>query len=130
MGLGLDPAPGITLHFGSEIIKNPKDEKFRVSLNLSCDWTCTDRHTQTDTHRQTHTDTHTYPQVPVGQVGAVLAGVGPVHRLLAVDLDDAAVLDVPRVLQLVEDVPGLVFDQQRRARGPGRRQSPEQQKKR
>lgn len=40
----------------------------------------------------------TYPQVSVGQVGVVVSGVGAVDGLLAVDLDDAAVLDVPRVL--------------------------------
>lgn len=40
----------------------------------------------------------TYPQVSVGQVGVVVSGVGAIDGLLAVDLDDAAVLNVPRVL--------------------------------
>lgn len=47
-----------------------------------------------------------------------MSRVGAVDRLLAVDLDDAAVLDVPRVLQLIEDVAGLVFDEQSCARRP------------
>jgi len=38
-------------------------------------------------------------------------GVGSVDGLLAENLDDAAVLDVPHVLQLVEDVARLVLDQ-------------------
>ena len=38
-------------------------------------------------------------------------GVGGVDGLLAVDLDDASVLDVPDVLQLVEDVARLVLDE-------------------
>lgn len=54
----------------------------------------------------------THPQVSVGEVQVVVTRVRPVDRLFAVDLDDAAVLDVPRVLQLVEDIPGLIFDQQ------------------
>lgn len=48
----------------------------------------------------------------------MVSRVGAVDGLLAVDLNDAAVLDVPRVLQLIEDVPGLVFDEQSRARRP------------
>lgn len=60
----------------------------------------------------------TYPQVSVGQVGVVVSRVGAVDGLLAVDLDDATVLDVPRVLQLVEDVTGLIFDEQRGAGRP------------
>lgn len=48
----------------------------------------------------------------------MVSGVGAVDGLLAVDLDDAAVLDVPRVLQLVEDVAGLVLDEQSRAGRP------------
>lgn len=44
--------------------------------------------------------------------------VGAVDGLFAVNLDDAAVLNVPRILQLVEDVTGLVFDQQSRAGRP------------
>lgn len=47
-----------------------------------------------------------------------MSGVRAVDGFLAVDLDDAAVLDVPRVLQLVEDVTGLVFDEQSCARRP------------
>lgn len=42
----------------------------------------------------------------------MVSGVGAVDGLFAVNLDYAAVLNVPRVLQLVEDVTGLVFDQQ------------------
>lgn len=42
----------------------------------------------------------------------MVSRVGAVDGLLAVDLDDAAVLDVPGVLQLIEDVTGLVFDEQ------------------
>lgn len=42
----------------------------------------------------------------------MVSRVGAVDGLLAVDLDDAAVLHVPGVLQLIEDVPGLVFDEQ------------------
>ena len=57
-----------------------------------------------------------HPYVSVGDVGAGL--VGAVDGLLAVDLDDAAVLDVPRVLQLVEHVPRLILDEQRRAGTP------------
>lgn len=60
----------------------------------------------------------TYPQVSVGQVWVLVSGVGAINGLFAVDLDDAAVLNVPRVLQLVEDVTGLIFDQQRRVRRP------------
>lgn len=60
-----------------------------------------------------------YPQVAVNQVRVVVAGVGAVDGLLAVNLNHAAVLDVPRVLQLVEDVTGLVFDQQSCAGRPG-----------
>lgn len=37
--------------------------------------------------------------------------VGGVDGLFAVDLDDAAVLDVPDVLELVEDVARLILDQ-------------------
>lgn len=42
----------------------------------------------------------------------MVSGVGAVDGLFAVNLDHAAVLNVPRVLQLIEDVTGLVFDQQ------------------
>lgn len=57
-------------------------------------------------------EAHTYPQVAVSQVRVVVSGVGAVDGLFAVNLNHAAVLNVPRVLQLIEDVPGLVFDQQ------------------
>lgn len=60
----------------------------------------------------------TDPQVAVSQVRVVVPGVGAVDGLFAVNLNHAAVLNVPRVLQLVEDVPGLVFDQQSRAGRP------------
>lgn len=48
----------------------------------------------------------------------MVPGVGAVDGLFAVNLNHAAVLNVPRVLQLIEDVPGLVFDQQSRAGRP------------
>lgn len=51
----------------------------------------------------------TYPQVSVGQVWG--RGVGGIDGLFAVNLDDAAVLDVSDVLQLVEDIARLVLDQ-------------------
>lgn len=51
----------------------------------------------------------TYPQVSVSQVCS--SWVGSVDGLFAVNLDDAAVLDVPDILQLVEDVARLVLDQ-------------------
>lgn len=60
----------------------------------------------------------TYPQVSVGQVWVVVSGVGAVDGLFAVNLNHAAVLNVPRILQLVEDVTGLIFDQQSRAGRP------------
>lgn len=47
-----------------------------------------------------------------------MSRVGAVDGLFAVNLDHAAVLNVPRVLQLVEDVAGLIFDQQSRAGRP------------
>lgn len=62
--------------------------------------------------------TSTYPQVSVGQVWVVVSGVGAIDGLFAVNLNYAAVLNVPRVLQLVEDVTGLIFDQQSRAGRP------------
>lgn len=43
---------------------------------------------------------------------AVVSRVGAVDGLLTVDLDDAAVLNVSWVFQLVEDITGLVFNQQ------------------
>lgn len=66
-------------------------------------------------------DTTTYPQVSVSQVWVVVSGVGAVDWLFAVNLNYAAVLNVPRVLQLVEDITGLVFDQQSRAGRPEHR---------
>lgn len=57
-------------------------------------------------------DASAHPQVAVSQVRVVVSGVGAVDGLFAVNLDHAAVLHVPWVLQLIEDVPGLVFDQQ------------------
>lgn len=54
----------------------------------------------------------THPQVAVGQMRVVVSGVGAVDGLFAVNLNHTAVLNVPWVLQLIEDVPGLVFDQQ------------------
>lgn len=60
----------------------------------------------------------TYPQVSIGQVRVMVSRVGAVDGLLAVDLDDAAVLNVPRVFQLIEDVTGLIFDEQSCARRP------------
>lgn len=36
---------------------------------------------------------------------------GSIDGLFAVNLDDAAVLDVPDILQLIEDVASLVFNQ-------------------
>lgn len=69
-------------------------------------------------------ETAPHPQVAVGQVRVVVSRVGAVDRLFAVDLNHAAVLNVPRVLQLVEDVAGLVFDQQSRAGGPGKPSTP------
>lgn len=59
----------------------------------------------------------------------MVAGVGAVHGLFAVNLNDAAVLNVPRVLQLVEDVTGLIFDQQSRAGRPEGPPSPKQNQK-
>lgn len=68
----------------------------------------------------------THPQVAVSQVRVVVSGVGAVDGLFAVNLNHAAVLNVPRVLQLVEDVTGLVFDQQSRAGRPGNQRSAKQ----
>lgn len=64
------------------------------------------------------THTHTHPQVSVGQVGVLVSRVGAVNGLFAIDLNDTAVLNVSRVLQLVEDITGFIFDQQRRVGGP------------
>lgn len=51
----------------------------------------------------------THPQVSVGQV--CRSGVRSIDGLLAINLDDAAVLDVSDILKLVEDVAGLILDQ-------------------
>lgn len=67
----------------------------------------------------TNKSTHTYPQVSVGQVWVVVSGVGAVDGLFAVNLNYAAVLNVPWILQLIEDVTGLIFDQQSCAGRPG-----------
>lgn len=56
-----------------------------------------------------------HPQVSISQVCS--SRVGSIDGLFAVDLDDAAVLDVPDVLQLVEDVARLVLDQDGRIGG-------------
>lgn len=64
------------------------------------------------------TQTHTYPQVSVCQVWVVMSRVGAVDGLFAVNLNYAAVLNVPWVLQLIEDITGLIFNQQSRAGGP------------
>lgn len=50
-----------------------------------------------------------HPQVSISQVCS--SRVGSIDGLFAINLDDAAVLDVPDVLQLVEDVACLVLDQ-------------------
>lgn len=64
------------------------------------------------------TQTHTYPQVSVCQVWVVMSRVGAVDGLFAVNLNYAAVLNVPWVLQLIEDITGLIFNQQSRAGRP------------
>lgn len=55
---------------------------------------------------------HLPPQVPVRQVWVVVSRVGAVDGLFAVNLNYAAILNVPRVLQLIEDITGLIFNQQ------------------
>lgn len=78
-----------------------------------------DRETERLTDRQTQIPPfYSHPEVSVGQVWVVVTGVGAVDRLLAVDLDDTAVLDVSWVLQLIEDVTGLILDEQGRAGAP------------
>lgn len=66
---------------------------------------------------------HTHPQVSVGDV-CVVYGVGCVLCIVvcvsyrsfsAVNLDEAAVVNVTRILQLVEDVARLVLDEESRA---------------
>lgn len=52
---------------------------------------------------------HTHPQVAIGQVRSCC--IGTVDWLFAVNLNDAAVLNVPDVLQFVENVTCLVLDQ-------------------
>lgn len=37
--------------------------------------------------------------------------VRSIDGLFAINLDDAAVLDIPDVLELIEDIAGLVLDQ-------------------
>lgn len=54
---------------------------------------------------------HTHSQVSIGQMWVVVSGVCAIDRLFAVDFDDTAVLNIPRVLQFVEDVTSLIFDQ-------------------
>lgn len=65
----------------------------------------------------------THPQVSVGDV-CVVYGVGRVLSIVvcvsyrsfpAVNLDETPVVDVTRVLQLIEDVACLVLDEQSRA---------------
>lgn len=43
--------------------------------------------------------------------------IGGIDGLFAIDFNDAAVLYVSHVLQLVEDVSGFIFDQDGRIRG-------------
>lgn len=64
------------------------------------------------------TSTNTHPQVSISQVWVVVPGVGAVDGLFAVNLNYAAVLNVTRVLQLVENITGFIFDQQSRAGRP------------
>lgn len=56
-----------------------------------------------------HLDSH--PQVSVGDVAMVHVVVRVERCVSAVDLKDAAVMDSARVIQLVEDVACLVFDE-------------------
>lgn len=56
-------------------------------------------------------DSSTYPQVTISQMW-VVSGVGTIDGLFAVNLNYTAVLNVSWVLQLVEDITSLVFDQQ------------------
>lgn len=43
--------------------------------------------------------------------------IGGIDGLFAIDFNDAAVLYVSHVLQLIEDVSGFIFDQDGRVRG-------------
>lgn len=61
---------------------------------------------------------NTHPQVSISQVWVVVSRVGAVDGLFAVNLNYAAVLNIARVLQLVEDISGFIFDQQSRAGRP------------
>lgn len=65
---------------------------------------------RTQTHTQTHT--HTHPEVPISHMWVVVPRISAISGLLAVDLDDTAILDVSWVLQLIEDVACLIFDEQ------------------
>lgn len=77
-----------------------------------------------------HTETNTYPQVSVCQVWIVMSRVGAIDGLLAVNLNYATVLNIPRVLQLIEDITGLIFDEQSSAGRPEHPWSSEQRKTR
>jgi len=76
------------------------------------------RHHKENPRMKGFTRAHTYSEVSVSQVRVVVAGVGAVDGLFAVNLNYAAVLNIPWVLQLIEDVPGLIFNQQSRAGRP------------
>lgn len=52
-----------------------------------------------------------HPQVPVGDVAVVHVVVSVEGGVSAVDLEHAAVVDPARVVQLVEDVARLIFDE-------------------
>lgn len=49
-----------------------------------------------------------HPEVSIGQMRCRIGGV---DGLFAIDFDDAAILYIPHVLQLIEDISGFVFDQ-------------------
>ncbi len=55
-----------------------------------------------------------HPEVSVGQM---CCRIGGIDGLFAIDFNDTAVLYVPHILQLVEDVPCFVFNQDGRVRG-------------
>ncbi len=55
-----------------------------------------------------------HPEISVGQM---CCRIGGIDGLFAIDFNDTAVLYVPHILQLVEDVPCFVFDQDGRVRG-------------
>lgn len=52
-----------------------------------------------------------HSQVSVGDVAVVCMLVSVVRSVSAVDLEDTAVVDPARVIQLIEDVTCLVFDE-------------------